>query len=95
MVTQTVLSSPLTIHREGRVAVLRKARTPYRCSHCQEYILKGSHYYEVIIGGGAGLGGRLHPERVHTGCLDAFFAYLKHRREEVEQILENMEGVKL
>lgn len=71
---------PLELRREGRIAILRRSRKYHRCSVSQEYINKGSHYYEITIGGG-GLGTMLFPERVKPECLEEYFERVRRSRE--------------
>lgn len=70
----------LEIREAGRIATLTKARKPYHCSDCQEYILVGTYYYSVVIGGG-GLGSIKFPDRIHIGCLDKYFERVKRNQE--------------
>lgn len=68
------------VTREGRIALLRKARKFHRCGVCQELIDKGNQYYSITIGGG-GLCSLKFPERVHCDCLEAFFEKVRKSRE--------------
>lgn len=52
---------------QGRIATLTRARKPFQCQKCLDWIKPGELYYSVTVAG-SGLGGFKFPERLHIQC---------------------------
>lgn len=61
--------SELTVN--GKQATLRKARKAHKCTECGLLIEPRTPYYEIILIGGSGVGGFLHPAHVHQECINS------------------------
>lgn len=77
------------ITRYGFIADLTKARKACVCNKCKGVILKGEHYYKIVIGGG-GLQSLKFPDRTHVKCIEPFLERFKKEYESTEAAIKNI-----